>query len=664
MTENQANSAAQNNDSACYLNTDAHTNVTRTTDRSSQLAVYIGSFLDELVRGGVRDVVISPGSRSTPLAMMAFASPLNVYVDVDERGAAFFALGLAKATGRVVAIICTSGTAVANYYPAVLEAESSRVPLLVLSGDRPARLQQLGAPQTCDQLKIFGDHVRRFWNMPELNGSLEQVKHARQMAREALAALEPHTLTSAPVHINFPFDEPLVPDWEFADAFSVARDDAHTELPLLVETDARLDAAEVQQFKTLFANKRVIALCGEGTLGSFDAEAPDCWDVRVARARALCAWAHAFDIPLLADPLSQLRAFDDDAIIDGYDNIFRRSDCPDFDVVVRFGRYPVSKRVFKALESKPHLQIVVDPLESRDFNAATTTLVKAMPLEFIASFGVSEAVAAANLAPEATTDDAPANASSLLINKWVEANERERKLVESVEEASFVYTCTAEGCRNEEVALEGAYVRTLVDCMPERSLLFSANSMAIRALDTFYVKHSTPDEGVVQLGSLQADAAKKQLTILANRGLNGIDGTLSSALGAAQAYDQTYFLTGDLTLLHDLNALALQHEFALRAQAGESTPKVIIVLFNNGGGGIFDMLPQKSDAPYFERLFLTPQSVDFEAAAKAFGVLYKRATSLKDFRDTLDAWEGDAGIHLLEVVFSLCGLSDRYRPFQ
>ena len=173
------------------------------TDHSVALATYIGAFFDELIRGGVSAVVVSPGSRSTPLSMMAYASDLDVYVDVDERGAAFFALGLAKATGQAVAVICTSGTAVANYYPAVLEAESSRVPLLVLSGDRPARLQQLGAPQTCDQLKIFGNHVRQFWNMPEPTGAIEQVRYARQVAREALVALAPQTLVSAPVHINF-----------------------------------------------------------------------------------------------------------------------------------------------------------------------------------------------------------------------------------------------------------------------------------------------------------------------------------------------------------------------------------------------------------------------------------------------------------------------------
>ena len=157
-------------------------------------ALFLGAFFDELERWGVHDVVVSPGSRSTPLAMTAyelsrrFPDRLRLFVDVDERGAAYLALGLAKASGQPAAVICTSGTAVANYYPAVLEAESSRVPLIVLTGDRPARLQGLGAPQTCDQLNAYGSHVRAFRNMPEPAADAAAIALARQAAREACIA--------------------------------------------------------------------------------------------------------------------------------------------------------------------------------------------------------------------------------------------------------------------------------------------------------------------------------------------------------------------------------------------------------------------------------------------------------------------------------------------
>ena len=157
-------------------------------------ALFLGAFFDELARWGVHDVVVSPGSRSTPLTMTAFElsrrepERLRVFVDVDERGAAFFALGLAKASGHPAAVVCTSGTAVANYYPAVMEAESSRVPLVVLTGDRPPRLQGLGAPQTCDQLNAYGNHVRAFRQMPLPSGDGAALAFARQAAREAVIA--------------------------------------------------------------------------------------------------------------------------------------------------------------------------------------------------------------------------------------------------------------------------------------------------------------------------------------------------------------------------------------------------------------------------------------------------------------------------------------------
>ena len=160
-------------------------------------ALVVSAFFDELARWGVREVVVSPGSRSTALAMCAYElgrrepERMTVYVDIDERSASFFALGLAKASGRPVALVCTSGTALANYYPAVLEAETSRVPLIVLSGDRPPHLQGLGAPQTCDQVKAYSDHVRRFIQMPLAEVSPRAVAFARQAARELVLGALP-----------------------------------------------------------------------------------------------------------------------------------------------------------------------------------------------------------------------------------------------------------------------------------------------------------------------------------------------------------------------------------------------------------------------------------------------------------------------------------------
>ena len=185
-------------------------------------------------------------------------------------------------------------------------------------------------------------------------------------------------------------------------------------------------------------------------------------------------------------------------------------------------------------------------------------------------------------------------------------------------------------------------MRALLDEMPVETLLFSANSMAVRYIDSFYFKQG------------------KRLTVLANRGLNGIDGTLSSALGAAQHFEQTVFLTGDLTLLHDLNAFALQGEMLTREKEGSRRPSVIVVLLNNQGGAIFDMLPQESDEPYFERLFLTPQQVDFNKVATAFGVPAREVSTLAAFRASLNEAWGTPGISLIEVPLPLRGVKQRY----
>ena len=619
MAENEAYSQVAEGDSAPLTETDL---------KKQALAKYIGTFFDELMRAGVRDVVVSPGSRSTPLSMVAheahtrFGSAFNLYLDIDERGAAFFALGLAKATGRAVCVVCTSGTALANYYPAVMEAEISRVPLIVLSGDRPARLQGLGAPQTCDQNKAFSDHVRRFFAMSEPAATPEKIAHVRQVARETVIAAAPGTHTSAPVHVNFPFDEPLVPDTTLPGLFDMGRVAAADALPALVRTDCEFSTHDASVLAEYLQARKVIVLAGEGT---FSVAGLANSARRDREAQALIAFAERFDAPLLADPLSQLRTYGHPAVICGYDRIMGSSEMPEFEVVVRFGRYPVSKRATQAVEQRAAAQIVVDPQATRDFNSQTTTFVAANPLDFVvALLGATEAAAAQNQPAEAPL---PQN-----IHEW---GMLDRTRTERILATDFA----ADG------EFEGSYVRAVLEGIPAESLLFTANSMSVRALDAFYVNPA------------------KHLTVLANRGLNGIDGTVSTALGAAQNFKQTVMLTGDLTLLHDLNSLALQGEMLLRERDGSPRPSVVIVLLNNNGGAIFDMLPSKSERPYFERLFLTPQQVDFAAAAQAFGVPARTVHSVAEFTEAFNGCLGAPGISLIEVPLPLSGVRERYNQY-
>lgn len=620
------------------------------TPHQTATALFVSAFFDELMRLGVRDVVVSPGSRSTALSMVAFEaskrfpSKLNLYLDVDERGAAFFALGLAKATGRAVCVICTSGTALANYYPAVMEAECSRVPLMVLSGDRPARLQQLGAPQTCDQTKAFSTHVRKFVGMPEPSATPGAIAYVRQMARELVIAAAPGTHTSAPVHANFPFDEPLKPNLAAAGLFEVGRavgGDDSAPLPGLVQSDSMLLPQVANQLAEFLQRYRTIVVCGEGTLSQ---EAIHDGNRRCREAQALFAFAAAFDAPLLADPLSQLRGVDSPSVIATYDNIFATDEVPAFDTVVRFGRYPVSKKLTTYLAQHKHTQIVVDLQDTRDFNSATTTFVQADPLDFVVALletqnGVGQHISVPSFGAASAEEpervpalDAFASAGGNLA-AWAAAEQAQRTRIEEVR---------ATGGNS----FEGSYVRALLDIMPAHSLLFSANSMAVRAVDTFYTH------------------AARGITVLANRGLNGIDGTTSTAFGAAQYFDQTVYLTGDLTFLHDINALALAQEFRRRAALGAPEPSIVVVVMNNAGGAIFDMLPQASDEDYFERLFLTPHETDFQSVVQGFKVGYSCVTTVNDFESIVRAKLGKPGVHVVEVPLPLRGVRSRYAAYQ
>lgn len=737
-----------------------------------QTALYVSAFFDELAHWGVRDVVVSPGSRSTALAMCAyemsrrFPERLRMYVDVDERGAAFFALGLAKASGRPAALVCTSGTAVANYYPAVVEAATSRVPLVVLSGDRPLRMQGLGAPQTCDQVKAFGSYVRAFRQMPEPCADARGLAFARQAAREAVlaaagpgaelsfavgaaggfapasfaAAGEPSSVVASrgcsrmagPVHLNFPFDEPLKPDFSVEGLFEAGRRGGRAgaarscadesvllaagekESSSAAETacwDARresgdsssassasgafaprvagrLDAATLHLLGETLRGRRALVLAGEGTCET------------LAEAREVVRWAQVLKLPLLADPLSGLRSCADACVVDNYDNVMRADDAPLPEVVVRFGRHPVSKPTNLRLAGADALNIVVDAGETRDWSCATDLFVACTPLDFVrqdwaaAGFGTAAtdasaagAAASGPCASEAPSEEAASlgvSASGALavddrqaafFDEWVARNaaERERILVAAqpvagegsrldagegsqaaangqVHEDELAHDAVRAVAQpaDEPAFDECAVVRALCDLAPANSLLFSANSMSIRAVDTFLVKGDKP------------------LAVLCNRGQNGIDGTVSTALGAAQMFEQTTFLTGDFTMLHDLNALALQRELLVYhgPEAGEPERSIVIVLLNNNGGAIFDMLPQRSDDPYFERLFLVPQDVDFSDAAAAFGVPYKKATTLASFAEAYQGFLGTPGISLVEVGVPLRGVRERYAPYQ
>jgi 2-succinyl-5-enolpyruvyl-6-hydroxy-3-cyclohexene-1-carboxylate synthase len=544
------------------------------------------AFAEELARCGLRHAVLSPGSRSTPLALALWRQPeIEATVILDERSAAFFALGAAQASGTPVAILCTSGSAAANFHPAVCEADHSAVPLLVLTADRPPELRGVGAGQAIDQLKLYGSSVRWFCEVGTHEASDDGLLHYRSTACRAFAAARGDS-RPGPVHLNFPFREPLAP---------LPQDDAVTATdPLaLAGRDSRPLTAvtPIDMEPSQFLLDEVAKHIAEADIGVIVAGRQLDPELREPVAHL----ARVAGFPILAEPTSQLRwgPHDRSYVVTAYDLLlrdegFRETASPD--LVLRFGEMPTSKPLRSWLAESGADQIVVDPLG--DWNEPTrraAALLRADPTELAAGW-------AARLG-----EDRPAPAM------WLEAERAAREAIE---------TELAQLGTPSEPALQLA----LASAYREGELIYTASSMPIRDQEAFL-----PTKDV-------------EATFLCNRGTNGIDGLISAGIGAAHATGRpTTILTGDLGLLHDLGGLA-----ALR---DVSTP-VRIVVIDNDGGGIFHFLPQQGalDGDEFEALLGTPRGVDVAKAAALFDLSHRGLDSLEELPDAIAA-----GTCLIEV---------------
>jgi 2-succinyl-5-enolpyruvyl-6-hydroxy-3-cyclohexene-1-carboxylate synthase len=551
-------------------------------DRTNANTALASTFAEELARGGLRHAVVSPGSRSTPLAVALWRqAEIEVTVIVDERSASFFALGAAQATGLPVVMLCTSGTAAANYHPAICEADESALPLIALTADRPPELRGIGAGQTIDQLKLYGSAVRWFCEVGTHDADDEGLLHLRSVACRALAASrgEPRP---GPVHLNLPWREPLAP---LAVEGAVTATD-----PLALEGRDRRPLTAVTAIDlepSAFLLDEVAGHIGDASSGAIIAGRQLDPELREPLARL----AHAAGFPILAEPTSQLRCgpHDRSRVISTYDLLLRNerfasSAAPD--LVLRFGAMPTSKPLRAWLAACGADQIVVDPSGGWDepTNRAAAIL-RADPTELAAGW-------AARLEKE----ERPAPQA------WLDAERAAREAIESA----------LAGEELSEPALHLALGRAHRD----GDLVYTASSMPIRDQEAFLA------------------AADTDAIFLCNRGANGIDGLISSGIGAAHASGRpTTIVTGDLGLLHDLGALA-----ALR---DVSTP-VRIVVIDNDGGGIFGFLPQATvlQGDEFETLLGTPRGVAVAKAADLFGLAHRRVDDLTDLPAALAAGTG------------------------
>jgi 2-succinyl-5-enolpyruvyl-6-hydroxy-3-cyclohexene-1-carboxylate synthase len=524
---------------------------------------------EELARSGVRRAILSPGSRSTPLAVALWRQPeIDVSVILDERSAGFFALGTATATGVPAALLCTSGSAAANLHPAVVEADEAGVPLIVLTADRPPELRDVGAGQTIDQLKLYGEAVRWFSEAGTQEADDDGLLHFRSIGCRAYASAigDPRP---GPVHVNVPWREPLAPipvegqvtatdplaleGRGDAPLHSVTAASARADETLLDELAGRIES--IQQGLIVAGRQPDPSLAGP-----------------------ISELAAAAGYPILAEPTSQLRRgpHDRSLLVTTYDAIVRdRPPELEPELVIRFGDLPTSKPLRQWLAAIEGLdQIVVDPIgEWREPTRRAATIVRAEPSATARS--LTERLS--RLRPGAATV-----AGSPFATGWLEAERAVRDAVDGR---------LAEIETLNEPGIWSALGRALRD----GDSVFAASSMPVRDLEAFL---RPGPEGV---------------RFAANRGANGIDGLVSTSAGlAAGSGSRTWAVLGDLALFHDIGGLA-----ALR-----HAPELRLVVIDNAGGGIFHFLPQAQAMPEdeFEALLGTPAGRDPADAAKLFGL--------------------------------------------
>jgi 2-succinyl-5-enolpyruvyl-6-hydroxy-3-cyclohexene-1-carboxylate synthase len=536
------------------------------TNRNTALA---SAMAEELARSGVDRAVVSPGSRSTPLAVALWRQPeIEVTVILDERSAGFFALGTALATGTPAAVLCTSGSAAANLHPAVAEADEAGVPMIVLTADRPPELRDIGAGQTIDQLKLYGGAVRWFCEVGTHEADDAGLLHFRAVACRAFAEAvgDPRP---GPVHLNVPWREPLAPTP--VEGQVTATDPLALQgrggLPLNAVARAQLRADE--GLLDRLADRMESAPRGLIVAGR---------QMDPLLAEPVSALAAAAGYPILAEPTSQLRRgpHDRSLVVSAYDHVAReRSPELEPELIIRFGDLPTSKPLRQWLAAIEGLeQIVIDPMgEWREPTRRAEVIVRADP------------TAAARSLTERLTrlrPGASAVAGSPFASGWLET---EAGVLEAVDGH----------LRDLDELSEPGIWTSIGAALRDGDTVFAASSMPVRDLEAFL---RPGPEGV---------------RIASNRGANGIDGLVSTSAGLATGSGaRTWAVLGDLALLHDIGGLAP----ARRAE------HLRLIVIDNSGGGIFHFLPQAQamDEPEFEALLGTPSGLDPRAAGELFGL--------------------------------------------
>ncbi len=575
-------------------------------------ALCAASLFRALAAEGVRWVVASPGSRSTPLVLAAQdCAGLDLRIVTDERSAGFFAIGLARASSSPVAVVCTSGTAVANYMPSVAEADLSRAPVIYISADRPPEARDFGAAQTIRQPGLLGPHTRWSFELPVPEAGASLVDHFAAVGARAVAIST--AAHAGPVHLNAPFREPLLPtsgDTASADCADDAESPRSARTPSVHSANPRLDPTDLAELGAALAREeRGLIVCGPASGGISTTD----------DAEAIFSLARELGWPLRADPLSGLRYGthgSDGLIVDAYDVLLRsEAFAARFaaSTTLRFGALPTSKPLQRYMASGGGRHLLVaspgtwpDPDHLADEILIAETADAAAALE------------AAVVTARARTDSAALNAQDWAV-AWAEASTTVRRAIES----ELDRDCEGEGAAAGTILFEGILPREIVAALPGDGVCWVGNSMPVRDLDTF------------------TGCVDKPLRVAANRGANGIDGVLSSALGAclATAAPAIAYL-GDLSFLHDLGGLQI---------ASRHRIPLLMIVPDNDGGGIFNYLPQSELGESFERLFATPHGLDVAAAGASANLRRETVGSRAQLAEAIARWRQNPAAQIIVV---------------
>lgn len=537
-----------------------------TLEDGERQAAFCAALTDEWARAGLTDVVVAPGSRSTPLVLaLARDGRLRPHVLLDERSAAFFALGLASSSGRPAPLICTSGTAGANFHPAVIEAHQAAVPMIVCTADRPPELHGVGAPQTTEQVGLYGAAVR--WRFDAVPAALPPSAW-RSVAARSVAASVSSPVGPGPVHLDLMFRDPLdAPAGPVPDGRPDGRPWHVAERP---PAPARAELAQE------LSGRRGVIVAG-----------------RRSGRHGLRHLAAALGWPILADARSQVRGLPQS--VGAFDAILRAEPAPmDLDVVLRVGEPPASKVLSHWLAGLDADQVLVDPYGRwMDPERRATRVVHADPTRLCADL--------ADLVVSGPED---------VLEWWQAAEAAAQGAIDAVLD-------TGEGLTEPAVA------RTISSHAPDDVALFVASSMPVRDLE-WYGHPASPHR------------------VHANRGANGIDGLISTALGIATGGSPVVAVLGDLAFLHDVGALAAASAMPVRCT---------FVVVDNDGGGIFSFLPQAQslEPDVFERFFGTPHGLDLRAVAEGFGVPCSEIDTRSGLVEAMPKTGGGRGVEVLLV---------------